>query len=367
MRYNKFLILLLSLLLLTGCRQAPQPPQSETDPDDLPAAEQPAPKTSGKEDVEIEEAKQDSGESGTVAEAVFELSLILLDKIATRQIIESPYLALIHDTQLKQNLLNYNDMTAGFYLAYTQNISSVIIEQNDFVTDYGDPLSDGALNIMHFSDDLKAIIETASQLCLYEDAEERITNNPAFAAMDISWTDDLQTEVLLQDLGHSSEELQQYFALIDSLTLRLSETIISFGMSMIEKDILEYLLQHEPIADSIISKIENHDLTEVLFTYNEETALFQAATRQHGLEIVSALLQISEADFTDEFHLMAEEIARLALYRNAQKLVYRSPVLAKYIAGELGGSAGQWPRFLHSDEMLAYFDRLEQLTTSICQ
>jgi len=55
MRYNKFLILLLSLLLLTGCIQAPQPPQSETDPDDPPSAEQIIPETLADEGVVIED------------------------------------------------------------------------------------------------------------------------------------------------------------------------------------------------------------------------------------------------------------------------------------------------------------------------
>ncbi len=55
MRYNKILILLLSLLLLTGCRQVPQPPQMETSPDDPPAAEQVAAEITKEEGVEIED------------------------------------------------------------------------------------------------------------------------------------------------------------------------------------------------------------------------------------------------------------------------------------------------------------------------
>ena len=197
MRYNKILILLLSLLLLTGCTDEPQPHiQMPDEVYDHPPVEV---DFFSKTDISSSTEKTD-------------LAPILLKRIEGRAIIEDIYLMLLKDSAIVQQLEDYNTQTAQLHMEYLHAALNYVIALYDLRAPDNTLCSINPSTIIHFTDDQHALAAKLAESCLYRDPRDREPDMLQHG----DWIQDTQ-------VNHSySVDFNAYITSADSLTAALT-------------------------------------------------------------------------------------------------------------------------------------------------
>ncbi len=146
------------------------------------------------------------------------------------------------------------------------------------------------------------------------------------------------------------------------------------------------------IPDTYISLLSDEDLKEDLELYNLRTAELNVFFSKTAAETIAAFYlwewfgengvrlytPDTVANLPDRHIEIAGRVAHYALYRNADEMIYADDTIWPMLILELGGSAGDWPRFLHGgndilslgwgdDPMEEYFTLTESIISRLEQ
>ncbi|MBQ2650946.1 MAG: hypothetical protein IJF79_04875 [Clostridia bacterium] len=347
MRYNKILILLLSLLLLTGCTDEPQPHiQMPDEVYDHPPVEV---DFFSKTDISSSTEKTD-------------LAPILLKRIEGRAIIEDIYLMLLKDSAIVQQLEDYNTQTAQLHMEYLHAALNYVIALYDLRAPDNTLCSINPSTIIHFTDDQHALAAKLAESCLYRDPRDREPDMLQHG----DWIQDTQ-------VNHSySVDFNAYITSADSLTAALTEHPLTIHCIPGGSEIISQIASREKITADY-SHFEP-DVKAAIQSYNAYFATNDKCLKDF-ITLLAVLTRPEEAySVQNNGHVLQPTQKELAfanlcvkynLYNEPWQMLYRDPSTAQYIAGELGGSGGAWPHHMELPE--SYFGQIQMITDYLCE
>ena len=288
--------------------------------------------------------------------------------VLNREVVKDAYFVYLDDLILIEKIKDYNMQTNCFKREGEMNVIQTL--EKCFNFDYKIQVS----TYYEVPSEIDIIVRKVSQYALYNNAKQLIQNDTELAQMLLmepfqsneNWMDFIENETCIDDPRSYSKDDSDYFETID--------TIVS-ALQLGTKGITEKVLAREIIEDTYFNGIEDKILLERIQEYNQLTAEYHLYFMRSAIVNAEAFFCLYEIDEDGEIQsanfnyfkrpieqeVYAQRLSKQALYRNADKLIYNDPYMSPSLALEWGGSAGAWPRFIHSrlePEEIEYYFKL---------